>query len=93
VPNTLKLMQEAGKELEGQDRVEIKPITGAGFVKEVLHGIGLVFGLGLLWSLEMVRNGFFRLLDRFGVKARRRRKASAFPPGPLPRRGTVRARR
>ncbi len=85
-------MQEAGKEPEGQDRVEIKRLTGASLVKEVLHGIGLVLGLALLWMLEMVRNGFFRLLDRFGVKARRRRKGSAFPPGPLPRRGTVRSR-
>jgi len=35
----------------------------------------------LLWSLEAVRNAFFRVLDRLNIKARPNRRASAFPPG------------
>lgn len=52
-----------------------------GYFIELLHGIGEMAGLGLLWSLEAVRNVFFRVLDRVNVKARPPRRVSAFPPG------------
>lgn len=52
-----------------------------GFLGAVLYGIGVSLGLTLLWVMEVVRNLFFRLLDRLNVKPRRRRSASAFPPG------------
>jgi len=47
---------------------------------EVVVAIAITLGLAALWLLENVRNGFFRLLDRMGVKGRPHR-ASAFPPG------------
>ena len=52
-----------------------------GFITSVLYGIGVSLGLALLWFMEIVRNAFFRVLDRLNVKPRRRRSASAFPPG------------
>jgi hypothetical protein len=52
-----------------------------GYLVELVHGIGVMLGLALLWSLEAVRNVFFRILDRFNVKARPHRRVSAFPPG------------
>ncbi len=52
-----------------------------GYFLELLHGIGVMLGLGLLWSLEAVRNLYFAVLDRLNVKARANRRASAFPPG------------
>jgi len=52
-----------------------------GFVLELIHGIGEMAGLGLLWSLEAVRNIWFRTLDRLNIKARPPRRVSAFPPG------------
>jgi len=51
------------------------------FLKEVARGIGVTLGLGLLWGLEIARNVYFRALDAMGVKPRRNRRASAFPPG------------
>lgn len=57
-----------------------------GFFLELIHGIGVMLGLALLWSLETVRNVFFAVLDRLNVKARPHRRVSAFPPGsPRPR--------
>lgn len=53
----------------------------AGFLASVLYGIGVSLGLALLWFMEVMRNIFFRALDRLNVKPRRRRSASAFPPG------------
>jgi len=53
----------------------------AGFLAAVLYGIGVSLGLALLWFMEVVRNIFFRALDRLNVKPRRNRSASAFPPG------------
>lgn len=58
----------------------VRPLSTGSFLLYVLHGIGVTLGLCLLWILEAVRNGYFRLLDRTGIKARSR-KASAFPPG------------
>jgi hypothetical protein len=61
-------------------RIQILPLKGMDFAKEVARGIGVSAGMALLWSLEIVRNAFFRALDRFKVPARRKR-SSAFPPG------------
>jgi hypothetical protein len=36
--------------------------------------------MALLWGLELIRNSYFRMLDRFNVRPRHKR-ASAFPPG------------
>jgi hypothetical protein len=52
-----------------------------GYFVELLHGIGVMLGLALLWSLEAVRNAFFATLDRLNIKARPHRRVSAFPPG------------
>ncbi|HVB80729.1 MAG TPA: hypothetical protein VNE82_12385 [Candidatus Binataceae bacterium] len=52
-----------------------------GFFGSVLYGIGVSLGLALLWMMEVVRNAYFRALDRLNVRPRRRRSASAFPPG------------
>jgi hypothetical protein len=60
-----------------------------GYFIELLHGVGVMAGLGLLWSLESVRNVFFNVLDRLNVKARPHRKVSAFPPGSPRRRKTA----
>ncbi len=55
-------------------------LSRGGVLVSVLYGIGVSLGLGLLWSMEVVRNIYFRVLDRLNIKPRRRR-ASAFPPG------------
>jgi len=47
---------------------------------EILIAIAITLGLASLWLLENVRDAFFGLLDRIGVKGRPHR-ASAFPPG------------
>ncbi len=60
--------------------VETRPLSKAQFVWQLIQGIGIALGLGLLSVMEIVRNWYFRLLDRLNVKARRRR-ASPFPPG------------
>ncbi len=52
----------------------------AGVLGSVLYGIGVSLGLALLWGMEVVRNIYFRVLDQFNIRARRR-PASAFPPG------------
>jgi len=58
----------------------VRPLSTPGFLFYILHGVGVTLGLCLFWILEVVRNNFFRLLDRMNIKARVR-KASAFPPG------------
>ncbi len=63
-------------------------LTTLEFISEMLQGFGKMAGLGLLWSLEEVRNVYFRVLDRMKVKARRK-PASAFPPGSPKRQRTV----
>lgn len=55
-------------------------LSRIGVVGSVLYGIGVSLGLALLWLMEIVRNIYFRALDRLNIKPRRRR-ASAFPPG------------
>ena len=57
--------------------VRLKPIEVA---VEIVYGIGIAFGLSLLWMMEAVRDRVFRLLDRANVRPRTR-PASAFPPG------------
>jgi hypothetical protein len=84
-------MQEASN--RQQPQVKIDHLTRGGVIKEVLHGMGVTFGLALLWMLEMVRNGYFRMLDRLGVKPRRPRRVSAFPPGQPRKRVAAQARR
>ncbi|HUY18220.1 MAG TPA: hypothetical protein VMV15_03245 [Candidatus Binataceae bacterium] len=61
------------------------------FLNQIMQGLLIALGLGMLWMMESVRNGFFGLLDRFNLKPRGR-KASAFPPG-RPRRRVVKQAR
>jgi|HubBroStandDraft_6_1064221.scaffolds.fasta_scaffold289097_2 hypothetical protein len=56
-------------------------LSVSGLLGSVLYGIGVSLGLALLWLMEVVRNIYFAALDRLNVKPRRRRSASAFPPG------------
>ena len=41
------------------------------------HGIGITLGLYLFWGLEVVRNNFFRLLDRMNIKPHVRKASAA----------------
>jgi len=61
--------------------LEMEQLGVGGYFVEMFRGTGVMLGLGLLWSLEAVRNAFFRVLDRLNIKARPNRRASAFPPG------------
>jgi hypothetical protein len=61
-------------------RVQIKPLRRVELATEIAGGIGRALGLTLLWGLEIVRDKFFRMLDRLNVRPHRKR-ASAFPPG------------
>jgi hypothetical protein len=70
---------ETGQD-ETRPRVQIRPLAGADFFKEVAGGIGRAAGLTLLWVLEIVRDAYFGILDRLNVRPRHKR-ASAFPPG------------
>ena len=70
---------EAGEE-QARPQVRVEPLRGMELAKEIVGGIGRTAGLTLLWGLEIVRDAYFRLLDRMNVRPRRKR-ASAFPPG------------
>jgi hypothetical protein len=59
---------------------EIEQLSTLSYVSEFFQGMGIALGMCILWGLEIVRNAYFRLLDRLNLKPRRRR-ASAFPPG------------
>jgi len=72
-------MQEAPE--QKQLPLEMEQLGVKGYLVEVIHGVGVMAGLGLLWSLEAVRNAFFRVLDRLNIKAKPNQRASAFPPG------------
>jgi hypothetical protein len=61
--------------------IKINELRGFEFFLEILRALGALFGMAILWLLEIVRNRFFRLLDRLDFRTRRKR-ASAFPPGP-----------
>jgi hypothetical protein len=67
---------------EDKARVEVRvePLRGLPLVMEVVGGVGRTLGLTLLWGLEIVRDSYFRQLDRLNVRPRHKR-ASAFPPG------------
>ena len=65
--------------------LELERLTKTDFMFEILRGVAITLGLTLLWSMEAVRDRFFRLLDRWHVPSIRWRKASAFPPGPTRR--------
>jgi hypothetical protein len=70
---------ETGEE-KVQVHVEVTPLRGRALVLEVVGGVGRALGLTLLWGLEIVRDSYFRVLDRLNVRPRHKR-ASAFPPG------------
>lgn len=72
-------MHEAAE--QKQIRIEPERLSKLAVVLEMLNGIGVLFGLALLWLLEIIRNAFFRMLDAMNVKPRPARRASAFPPG------------
>ena len=67
---------------EEKARVEVRvqPLRGLPLALEIAGGVGRTLGLTLLWGLEIVRDSYFRQLDRFNVRPRHKR-ASAFPPG------------
>ncbi len=75
----LWVAMETGEE-KVQVQVQVRPLSGRELVTEVAGGIGRALGLSLLWGLEIVRDAYFRVLDRLNVRPRRKR-ASAFPPG------------
>jgi hypothetical protein len=83
-------MDEPAEKREDLPKPETFSIWG--LLGEVIHGIAIALGLTLLWSLETVRNAFFRVLDRLNFKPRTRR-ASAFPPGRPRKRATADAHR
>jgi hypothetical protein len=60
--------------------LEIERLKPVEVAFEIVHGIGIVLGLGLFWTMEAVRDRVFRLLDRANVRPRTG-PASAFPPG------------
>ena len=60
--------------------IEIERLRPIEVAIEIVHGLGIAFGLSLLWMMEAVRDRVFRLLDRANVRPRTR-PASAFPPG------------
>jgi hypothetical protein len=66
---------------DSQQPLKAEQLSGGEYLVQVLNGVGVTVGLGLLWLMEIVRNRFFHLLDRLNLKPRRHRKASAFPPG------------
>lgn len=72
-------IQEQASAPSGQQDWE--RLSSGGHFCQVFYGIGVTLGLALLWFMEICRDAFFHLLDRFNVKARRRSRASAFPPG------------
>jgi hypothetical protein len=62
---------------ESPEMERLKPLEVA---VEILHGLGIMLGLSLLWIMEAVRDRVFHLLDRVNMRPHTR-PASAFPPG------------
>ena len=62
------------------ESLEIERLRPAEIAAEIVHGVGIALGLGLLWIMEAIRDRAFRLLDRINARPRTR-PASAFPPG------------
>ena len=73
------ITMETGDE-KVQVQVRITPLSRGDLIKEVAGGVGRALGLTLFWGLEIIRDAYFRVLDRLNVKPRHKR-ASAFPPG------------
>ena len=73
-------MQEPTQD-ESRGFPETEHMSLGEFLGQVLSGIGVAVGLALLWLMEIVRDAYFRMLDRLNVKPRHHRRASAFPPG------------
>ena len=78
-PPNLSLWMETTEETRPTP-LPVEQLSTLSYLSEVAQGIGITLGLGILWGLEIVRNSYFRLLERLNLKPRRRR-ASAFPPG------------
>src|ERR1700678_345495 len=76
--NLLWSLMEPTEEKAGV-AVRVDPRRGLPLVMEVVGGVGRTLGLTLLWGLEIVRDSYFRQLDRLNVRPRHKR-ASAFPP-------------
>ena len=70
---------------DDKTELELERLSKGEIVFEMIKATGVTLGLTLLWSMEAVRDRFFRLLDRWHVPSMRWRKASAFPPGPTKR--------
>ncbi len=75
---------------ESETEFSPEPMRRMQFVSEMMQGVAIALGLGLLWMMEAVRDVWFAVLDRVNLKSPTRR-ASAFPPG-RPRRAVKRAR-
>ena len=75
----VSVAMETGEE-KARVEVRIAPLSGGELVKEVAGGVGRALGLTLFWGLEIIRDAYFRVLDRLNVRPRHKR-ASAFPPG------------
>ena len=75
----LLIAMETGDE-KAQVQVRINPLSRGEFFTEVAGGVGRALGLTLFWGLEIIRDAYFRVLDRLNVRPRHKR-ASAFPPG------------
>jgi hypothetical protein len=65
--------------------VQIEQLRGLRLAQEIAGGVGRALGLTLFWGLEIIRDSYFRVLDRLNVRPGRKR-ASAFPPGQPKRR-------
>lgn len=70
---------ETGEE-KSPVQVRVAPLRGRELFMEVAGGVGRTLGLTLFWGLEIIRDAYFRVLDRLNVPPRHKR-ASAFPPG------------
>jgi hypothetical protein len=78
--------------VQHQEPFVVERFTPAQYVYEVLKGLAIVLGLGLLWLLEIIRDGCFAMLDRMNWRPRPR-KGRPFPPGPQRKHPTVEAHR
>jgi hypothetical protein len=57
-------------------------LTGKGYVFAVLSAVAIALGMTLLWTMEIVRNAVFWLLDRLHISPKGRVRAAAYPPSP-----------
>lgn len=67
-------------EIPRESTLKIQQLRGREFALEIVRGIGALSGMAILWGLEIVRDKYFTLLERWNIRPRRKR-ASAFPPG------------